>query len=34
VLGHLAADVPGFVLELGDDVGEVAHAVAGLADTA
>jgi hypothetical protein len=34
VLARLAADVPGFVLELGDDVGEVAHAVAALADTA
>jgi hypothetical protein len=34
VLARLAADAPGFVLELGDDAGEVARAVAALAETA
>jgi hypothetical protein len=33
VLARVAEDVPGFVLELGDDVDEVADAVAGLANT-
>ena len=34
VLARLAADVPGYVLELSDDVEEVAGAVAALADAA
>ena len=34
VLARLASGVPGFVLELGDDAGEVANAVAALTDTA
>ena len=34
LLARLASGVPGFVLELGDDAGEVANAVAALTDTA